>query len=105
MLLTASCTEIAAVAVAEGAPLQPGAAHSAVAQAGTLPAPWRSSMARDLEDGRRLEVDALSGAVVRRGLKHGISTPIHHAILACLSLHQPGASTQRQTPAPAAGRA
>jgi ketopantoate reductase len=46
-------------------------------------------MARDLEDGRRLEVDALSGAVVRRGLALAVPTPIHQAILACLSLHQP----------------
>jgi hypothetical protein len=34
-------------------------------------------MARDLEEGRRLTVDALSGAVVRRGTKHGIPTPVH----------------------------
>jgi len=30
-----------------------------VEQAATLPPQWRSSMARDLEDGRRLEVEAL----------------------------------------------
>jgi 2-dehydropantoate 2-reductase len=88
-LLTASCAEIVAVAQAEGAPLGPTAAHAAVEQAATLPGPWRSSLARDLEDGRRLEVDALSGAVVRRGLQHGIATPIHQTITACLSLHQP----------------
>jgi 2-dehydropantoate 2-reductase len=100
-LLTASCVEIAAVAAAEGAPLQLAAAHAAIEQAATLPPQWRSSMARDLEDGRRLEVDALSGAVARRGLKHGIPTPIHQAIVACLFLHQPSAPTQRETPAPA----
>ena len=88
-LLTASCDEIVAVAAAAGAPLTPAAARAALEQAATVPAPWRSSMARDLEDGRRLEVDALSGAVVRRGLAHAVPTPIHQAILACLSLHQP----------------
>jgi ketopantoate reductase len=46
-------------------------------------------MARDLEVGRRLEVEALSGAVVRRGRKYDIPTPVHQAIWACLSVHQP----------------
>jgi 2-dehydropantoate 2-reductase len=64
----------------------------AVEQAATLPPQWRSSMARDLEDGRRLEVEALSGVVVRRGLKLGVPTPIHRAIAACLSVHQPSGS-------------
>ena len=104
-LLTASCEEIAAVARAEGAPLPAGAVEAVIAQAATVPAPWRSSMARDLEDGRRLEVDALSGAVVRRGLRHGIPTPVHQAIAACLSLHQPSAAEQPATPARAAALA
>ena len=104
-LLTASCEEIAAVARAEGAPLPAGAVEAVIAQAATVPAPWRSSMARDLEDGRRLEVDALSGAVVRRGRKHGIPTPVHQAIAACLSLHQPSTAEQPATPAPAAALA
>ena len=51
--------------------------------AAVLPPQWRSSMARNLEDGRRLEVDALSGAVVRRGAKLGIPTPLHLTIAAC----------------------
>jgi 2-dehydropantoate 2-reductase len=46
-------------------------------------------MARDLEDGRRLEVDALSGAVVERGRRAGVPTPVHQTILACLSLPRP----------------
>jgi len=100
-LLTASCDEIVAVAQAAGALLTPAAARSAIEQAATVPPQWRSSMARDLEDGRRLEVDALSGAVVRRGRTHAVPTPIHQAIVACLSLHQPAASQQAmQEPAP-----
>jgi ketopantoate reductase len=62
-------------------------------------------MARDLEEGRRLEVDALSGAVVRRGTKHGIPTPVHQAIVACLPRHQPSASTMQGTQARSAIRA
>lgn len=94
-LITASCREIVAVAQAEGAPLRPEAADAAMAQAAAVPPQWRSSMARDLEDGRRLEVDALSGAVVRRGRRFRVPTPVHQAIVACLSLHQPPASMAR----------
>jgi len=87
-LLHAACMEIVAVAQAEGAHLQPAAVDAVLAQAATIPGAWRSSMARDLEEGRRLEVDTLSGAVVRRGLKHGIPTPVHQTILACLSVQE-----------------
>jgi len=104
-LLHAACAEIVAVAQAEGAHLQPAAVEATLAQAATLPAPWRSSMARDLEEGRRLEVDALSGAVVRRGIKHGIPTPVHQTIVACLSVHEPSASTTQETHARSAIRA
>lgn len=104
-LLHAACAEIVAVAQAEGAHLQPAAVEATLAQAATLPPPWRSSMARDLEEGRRLEVDALSGAVVRRGIKHGIPTPVHQTIVACLSVHQPSASTTQEPQARSAIRA
>ena len=93
-LLTTSCEEIAAVALAERVPLPADAADRAVEQAATLPPQWRSSLARDLEDGRGLEVEALSGVVVRRGLKLGVPTPIHRTIAACLSVHQPFASAK-----------
>jgi 2-dehydropantoate 2-reductase len=104
-LLTTSCEEIAAVALAERAPLPSDAVGRVVEQAATLPPQWRSSMARDLDDGRRLEVEALSGAVVRRGRAHGIPTPVHQTIAACLSVHQPSASTKPQTHAHSAIRA
>jgi 2-dehydropantoate 2-reductase len=96
-LLTTSCEEIGAVALAERGSLPADAVDRVVEQAATLPPQWRSSMARDLEDGRRLEVEALSGAVVRRGLKFGVPTPIHRTIAACLSVHQPSASTKLHT--------
>jgi 2-dehydropantoate 2-reductase len=104
-VLAASCAEIVAVARATGAPLRADAVDSAIEQAAALPPQWRSSMARDFEDGRRLEVEALSGAVVRRGREHGIPTPVHETIAACLSLHQPDPLGQRVTSAPAAVRA
>ena len=97
-LLTTACEEIAAIALGEGVPLPADTVDRVIQQAAALPPQWRSSMARDLADGRRLEVEALSGAVVRRGLKLGVPTPIHRTIAACLSVHQPSASAKPPTP-------
>lgn len=88
-LLTASCAEVDAVARAEGIQLGADAVDRIFKQAASLAPQWQSSMARDLEVGRRLEVEALSGAVVRRGRTYDIPTPVHQAIWACLSAHQP----------------
>ncbi|MCS7253301.1 MAG: ketopantoate reductase family protein [Armatimonadota bacterium] len=40
----------------------------------------RSSMLQDLEAGRRTEIDALNGAIVRLGKQHGIHTPVNSAL-------------------------
>jgi len=97
-LLTTACEEITAIALGEGVPFPADAVDRVIKQAAALPTQWRSSMARDLEEGRRLEVEALSGAIVRRGLKLGVPTPIHRTIAACLSVHQPSASAEPHTP-------
>lgn len=47
----------------------------------------KASMHVDLERGRRLEIDALSGAVVRLGHKLSIPTPVHQTIFAALKPH------------------
>jgi 2-dehydropantoate 2-reductase len=44
----------------------------------------KASMQLDLERGKRLEIDALSGAVVRLGVEKGIPTPVHKTIYAAL---------------------
>ena len=40
----------------------------------------KPSMQLDVEQGKRLEIDALSGAVVRLGAVKGIQTPVHQTI-------------------------
>jgi 2-dehydropantoate 2-reductase len=40
----------------------------------------RSSMLQDLERGRRTEIDAINGAVWRRGVTHGIVTPVNEVM-------------------------
>ncbi|OPX86494.1 MAG: 2-dehydropantoate 2-reductase [Pelotomaculum sp. PtaB.Bin104] len=40
------------------------------------------SMLQDIQRGRRTEIDALNGAVVEMGRKHGVSTPVNEVIVA-----------------------
>ncbi len=46
----------------------------------------KPSMQLDLEQGKRLEIDALSGAVARLGAAKKISTPVHQTIYAGLKM-------------------
>lgn len=51
---------------------------------GTLPDTMHASMLDDLNAGKRLEVDYLSGDVVRLGRHYGVPTPIHEMFWAAL---------------------
>ena len=53
----------------------------------------RSSMYFDVMAGRRLEIDAASGAVVRLGREVGVPTPLNFAIYAALKPFAEGAPT------------
>ncbi len=50
----------------------------------------KPSMLVDLERGKRLEVEFLSGAIARRGEKFGIDTPFHQMATAILMPHAKG---------------
>jgi 2-dehydropantoate 2-reductase len=63
--------EVAAVAGAEGVAFDADAATSRYEQIGDL----RSSMQKDREAGRPLELDAIGGAVLRAARRHGIDAP------------------------------
>jgi 2-dehydropantoate 2-reductase len=54
------------------------------------PANGKSSQLVDLERGRRLELEWLSGTVARLGREHGIPTPIHRAVYAALKPYASG---------------
>lgn len=71
--LVAMVGEVAAVARAEGAKVN---ANDVVAFFDGIPAGMKSSMQRDAETGRRLELDAIGGAVVRAAGRHGIPVPV-----------------------------
>jgi 2-dehydropantoate 2-reductase len=85
-MLAGAFAETAAVAAAEGIQLDPDPAGRMMAFAEALKPEMKSSMLRDLERGRRLEVESINGAVARLGKRHGIPTPINACIHACLKL-------------------
>ena len=49
-----------------------------------LPPTHRTSMFEDLLEGKRLEVEALNGTLVRLGREYGVDTPLHFAVYAAL---------------------
>jgi 2-dehydropantoate 2-reductase len=55
-----------------------------------LPPATRSSLLIDLQMGKKIEVEALQGSVVRRGAKAGVPTPIMSALYAVLKPHANG---------------
>jgi 2-dehydropantoate 2-reductase len=85
-LLHEALREAAAVARAEGAALPDDFADAQLRLVDSLPPAMLSSMAQDLLRGRPLELEWLSGAVVRRGERKGIPTPVHCGIYAGLVL-------------------
>lgn len=84
--------EVVAVGRARGVDLAPDFPENRLAFIDTLPAAMTSSMHGDLERGSRLEVDWLSGGVVRMGADLGVPTPLNRAIVALLAPHAAGAA-------------
>jgi 2-dehydropantoate 2-reductase len=89
MLLDA-LREAAAVARAEGIALPEGFADQQARMIDGFPPTFISSMAQDLLRSRALELEWLSGAVVRRGEARNVPTPAHRAIHAGLVLSAKG---------------
>lgn len=86
-MLAEAFEEAARVARAEGAEIAADFAQKQLAAADGFPPAMLSSMAQDLLRGNRLELEWLSGAVVRRAQKHGLDVPAHRHIYAGLVLH------------------
>ncbi|MGV9786304.1 ketopantoate reductase family protein [Streptomyces sp. NPDC003435] len=71
--LEALVTETAAVGRACGAPTDPA---GSLARYDLFPAAAKSSMLRDAEAGRALELDAIGGALLRAAERHGVAVPV-----------------------------
>ena len=82
--------EVVAVGRAQGVALDADYAEKRLAFCDTLPEDMTSSMHHDLERGNPLEVEWLSGDVVRMGEKLGIPTPANRAVRDILTLHAAG---------------
>ena len=91
--LLAAMREVEAVAKAKGVNLD----------ADIIPKTWeymegwakdlKASMQIDMELGRPLELDALTGAVVRLGRETGVPTPVNDTLYAALEPHKDGIPT------------
>jgi 2-dehydropantoate 2-reductase len=84
--------EAVAVARAQGIALPADLAAERLELARQLPGEMRSSMLHDLEAGRRLELDWLTGAVVRLGAEAGVGTPASAELYATLAPFRDGAA-------------
>lgn len=82
--------EVVAVGRAHGVALPADYADNRMAFGDTLPPDMTSSMHHDLEKGNRLEVEWLSGGVVRLGKEKGIPTPCNRAVCDVLALQAGG---------------
>jgi 2-dehydropantoate 2-reductase len=78
--------EIAAVARADGVPVETDALHDAVRRIAEVMPEALSSTAQDLQRGRLTEIDHLNGYVVRRGVALGVPTPVNRTLQALVSL-------------------
>lgn len=81
----AAVAETEAVARAEGVAVSPDVGSRIHAYMDALPPGTRSSLLIDLQAGRRIELDALAGDVVRRGASLGVPTPVMATLAAVLT--------------------
>jgi 2-dehydropantoate 2-reductase len=86
----AASREIESLARAEGVPVAADVVDRMVAYIDGIPGSMRSSLLIDLQQGKRIEVEALQGAVVRRAHARGVPAPILSTLYAVLKLHAAG---------------
>jgi 2-dehydropantoate 2-reductase len=72
------------VAVGRGVNLPADIVATALSFIDGLPAEGLTSLQRDIADGRRSELEALAGAVVRLGREAGVETPINYFVYGSL---------------------
>jgi 2-dehydropantoate 2-reductase len=80
----AAAREVAALATAEGVEISPNRFQTLKEYMDNIPPTTRSSLLIDLKMGKRIEVEALQGAAVRRAAARGVKMPIINALYAVL---------------------
>ncbi len=86
LLLIRAMREVEAVVRAKGIALDGDVVEKTMAFVEKMEPATTSSMQRDVAAGRRLEYDAINGAVVRAGRETGIPTPVHEFLWTCLKV-------------------
>lgn len=74
--LLAAFAEVHALALAEGVPVAADLLNRVLTYVDGVPETMRSSLLIDLSQGKRIEVEALQGAVVRRAAIRGVPVPV-----------------------------
>lgn len=78
------CREIEALARAEGVPVAKDRIEQIDQYVRSIPGSMRSSLLIDLSQGKKIEVEALQGSVVRRASERGVPVPIMATLYAVL---------------------
>jgi len=86
----AAAREVAAIAAAEGVTISPNRFETLDEYMTNIPPTTRSSLLIDLDQGKRIEVEALQGAAVRRAAAHGVPAPIVSTLYAALKAWESG---------------
>ena len=86
-----ACREVERLARAEGVALRDDVIARISTYAAGIPGSMRSSLLIDLAQGKRIEVEALQGAVVRRAAGAGVPVPIMSTLYALLKPFAEGA--------------
>jgi 2-dehydropantoate 2-reductase len=89
-MLISAFGEVESVARAEGVDLPADVIERIETYMDSIPPTTRSSLLIDLQQGKPIEVEALAGAVVRRGARRQVATPIMSALYAVLKPHAGG---------------
>jgi len=91
----AAAREVAALAAAEGVTISADRFETLQHYMDHIPPTTRSSLLIDLEFGKRIEVEALQGAALRRAAKHDLPMPIISTLYAVLKPWASGAPRVR----------
>ena len=79
-----ACREVERLARAEGVNVASDVVDRLSSYIGGIPGTMRSSLLIDLSQGKRIEVEALQGSVVRRAARAGVPVPIMSTLYAVL---------------------
>jgi 2-dehydropantoate 2-reductase len=83
-LIQGAIEEVLAIGQARGAPIMDDALPWAMDSLDRFPAQGRASLAKDFLENRPVELEGLTGTVVRMGRESGVPTPINDALYAVL---------------------